>query len=66
MLSTNPTASVYSIPSRREAIKKRNRIGKIVLPYRILYTTCVAGNSYPGIAIVISLSFRNNAIKAII
>ena len=66
ILSTNPTASVYSIPSRREAIKKRNRIGKIVLLYRIPYTTCIASNSYPGIAIVVSLSFINDAIKAVI
>ena len=64
--STNPTASVYSIPSRREAVKKRNRIGEIVLPYGIPYATRAVGNSYPGIAIVVSLSFRKDAIKAIV
>ena len=66
MSSVNPTASVYSIPSRREAVKKRNRIGEIVLPYRIPYATCTVSDSYPGIAIIVSLSFRKDAIKAIV
>ena len=66
VLSTNPTTLVYSIPSRREAVKNRNRISKRVLPYRILYTTYTVSDSYPGIAIVVSLSFRKDTIKAIV